>query len=59
MINQFVLLVHRLRPSLRFVHWNQEGWKTGLCSVPPLGQVLLVTAVLLLISLLSYSPIRY
>nr|XP_043891255.1 tubulin epsilon chain isoform X2 [Solea senegalensis] len=27
----------RLRPSLPFVSWNQEGWKTGLCSVPPVG----------------------
>ncbi|XP_037304949.1 tubulin epsilon chain isoform X3 [Pungitius pungitius] len=27
----------RLKPSLPFVSWNQEGWKTGLCSVPPVG----------------------
>uniref|UniRef100_A0A3Q2X489 Tubulin epsilon 1 n=1 Tax=Haplochromis burtoni TaxID=8153 RepID=A0A3Q2X489_HAPBU len=27
----------RLRPSLPFVSWNQEGWKTSLCSVPPVG----------------------
>ncbi|ETE72847.1 Tubulin epsilon chain, partial [Ophiophagus hannah] len=27
----------RLKPSLQFVSWNQEGWKTGLCSVPPVG----------------------
>ena len=27
----------RLRPKLKFIHWNQEGWKTGLCSVPPVG----------------------
>ncbi|XP_047429921.1 tubulin epsilon chain isoform X2 [Mugil cephalus] len=27
----------RLRPSLPFVSWNQEGWKTGLCSIPPVG----------------------
>ena len=31
--------IERLRPSLHFVHWNQQGWKTGLCSVPPSGQV--------------------
>ncbi|XP_064394668.1 tubulin epsilon chain-like [Halichondria panicea] len=30
--------IERLRPSLHFVHWNQQGWKTGLCSVPPSGQ---------------------
>uniref|UniRef100_A0A3P9HWC3 Tubulin, epsilon 1 n=1 Tax=Oryzias latipes TaxID=8090 RepID=A0A3P9HWC3_ORYLA len=29
--------IERLRPSLSFVSWNQEGWKTGLCSVPPVG----------------------
>ena len=29
----------RLRSSLHFIHWNQEGWKTGLCSAPPVGQV--------------------
>nr|XP_056712340.1 tubulin epsilon chain isoform X2 [Euleptes europaea] len=27
----------RLKPLLNFVPWNQEGWKTGLCSVPPVG----------------------
>lgn len=27
----------RLRHSLPFVSWNQEGWKTGLCSIPPVG----------------------
>ncbi|XP_078600769.1 tubulin epsilon chain-like [Branchiostoma floridae x Branchiostoma japonicum] len=30
--------IDRLKPSLQFIHWNQEGWKTGLCSVPPVGQ---------------------
>ena len=28
----------RLKPSLDFVYWNTEGWKTGLCNVPPVGQ---------------------
>ena len=32
--------IERLQSSLHFVHWNQQGWKTGLCSVPPIGQVL-------------------
>ncbi|XP_072411857.1 tubulin epsilon chain isoform X2 [Chiloscyllium punctatum] len=27
----------RLKPSLQFIPWNQEGWKTSLCSVPPVG----------------------
>ncbi|XP_065886602.1 tubulin epsilon chain-like [Dysidea avara] len=30
--------IDRLRSSLHFIHWNQEGWKTGLCSAPPVGQ---------------------
>nr|XP_031535991.1 tubulin epsilon chain isoform X2 [Vicugna pacos] len=29
--------IERLKPSLQFVSWNQEGWKTSLCSVPPVG----------------------
>lgn len=29
--------IERLKPSLKFIYWNQEGWKTGLCSVPPVG----------------------
>ncbi|XP_041471461.1 tubulin epsilon chain-like [Lytechinus variegatus] len=29
--------IDRLRPSLNFIHWNTDGWKTGLCSVPPVG----------------------
>ncbi|XP_077076356.1 tubulin epsilon chain isoform X2 [Siphateles boraxobius] len=27
--------IERLKPTLPFVPWNQEGWKTSLCSVPP------------------------
>nr|XP_045011555.1 tubulin epsilon chain isoform X2 [Jaculus jaculus] len=27
----------RLKPTLQFVSWNQDGWKTSLCSVPPVG----------------------
>lgn len=30
--------IERLKPNLKFIHWNQEGWKTGLCAVPPVGQ---------------------
>ncbi|KAJ8270779.1 hypothetical protein GJAV_G00119190 [Gymnothorax javanicus] len=29
--------IERLKPTLPFISWNQEGWKTGLCSVPPVG----------------------
>ncbi|CAH1785919.1 unnamed protein product [Owenia fusiformis] len=30
--------IDRLKPSLKFIGWNNEGWKTGLCNVPPVGQ---------------------
>ena len=30
--------IDRLKPNLNFIYWNQEGWKTGLCSVPPVNQ---------------------
>ncbi|KAI8927116.1 tubulin, epsilon 1 [Entophlyctis helioformis] len=30
--------IDRMRKTLRFVPWNVDGWKTGLCSVPPIGQ---------------------
>ena len=33
----FEFLYLRLKPSLQFISWNQEGWKTSLCSVPPVG----------------------
>ncbi|XP_069742929.1 tubulin epsilon chain [Narcine bancroftii] len=29
--------IERLKHSLQFVSWNQEGWKTSLCSIPPVG----------------------
>lgn len=25
----------RVQEGLKFVYWNQSGWKTGLCSMPP------------------------
>ena len=30
--------VVRMTSSLNFVNWNKEGWKVGLCDVPPGGQ---------------------
>ncbi|KAH8026076.1 hypothetical protein HPB51_015425 [Rhipicephalus microplus] len=32
------LPARRLRAGLKFVHWNQDGWKTGLCSAAPVHQ---------------------
>ncbi|KAG2450093.1 hypothetical protein HYH02_000197 [Chlamydomonas schloesseri] len=29
--------VARLRPQLKMVHWNSEGFKLGICSTPPVG----------------------
>ncbi|KAJ3270606.1 Tubulin epsilon chain [Terramyces sp. JEL0728] len=30
--------IDRIRHQLNFVPWNVDGWKTGLCDIPPLGQ---------------------
>jgi tubulin epsilon len=30
--------IEKLKSGLNFISWNSEGWKTGLCSVPPFGQ---------------------
>jgi tubulin epsilon len=30
--------IEKLRTQLNFISWNQEGWKTGLCSQPAHGQ---------------------
>ncbi|EGD72884.1 tubulin [Salpingoeca rosetta] len=30
--------IDRVKSKLHFVKWNQEGWKTGLCAQPPVGQ---------------------
>ncbi|RLN73485.1 hypothetical protein BBJ28_00010377 [Nothophytophthora sp. Chile5] len=30
--------IHRLQSEVRMIHWNQEGFKVGLCAVPPVGQ---------------------
>ncbi|TPX41447.1 hypothetical protein SeMB42_g05061 [Synchytrium endobioticum] len=30
--------IDKMKPTLKFASWNQEGWKTGLCSTPAPGQ---------------------
>ncbi len=30
--------IDRLRPKLKMVHWNEDGFKIGLCSAPPAHQ---------------------
>eukprot|EP00043_Microstomoeca_roanoka_P011889 m.112422 g.112422 ORF g.112422 m.112422 type:complete len:567 (-) comp15325_c2_seq6:239-1939(-) len=30
--------IDRMRSKIQFANWNQEGWKTGLCAQPPVGQ---------------------
>ncbi|ORX77211.1 tubulin nucleotide-binding domain-like protein [Anaeromyces robustus] len=30
--------IEKLKSQLDFIYWNQEGWKTGICSTPSLGQ---------------------
>jgi tubulin epsilon len=34
--------IEKLKNQVRFIPWNREGWKTGLCSFPPVNQVLLL-----------------
>lgn len=29
--------IQRLQSEVRMIHWNQEGFKVGVCSVPPVG----------------------
>jgi tubulin epsilon len=31
--------IEKVKKSLNFVSWNPNGWKTGLCDVPNIGQV--------------------
>ncbi|KAL5262152.1 hypothetical protein ACHWQZ_G007749 [Mnemiopsis leidyi] len=31
--------VDRLSENTKFIYWNKDGWKTGLCSVPPIKQM--------------------
>ena len=26
-----------MRKQTKFIHWNEEGWKAGICSAPPVG----------------------
>jgi len=30
--------IEKLKSQLNFIYWNQDGWKTGICSTPALGQ---------------------
>ena len=45
--------IDRLSEQLRFIYWNKDGWKTGLCSVPPTNQLYSV------LSLSNNTCLRY
>ncbi|KAI9141926.1 Tubulin/FtsZ family, GTPase domain-containing protein [Paraphysoderma sedebokerense] len=30
--------IERMKSNLNFIWWNQDGWKTGICKVPPVNQ---------------------
>ena len=32
--------IDKLSEQMNFIHWNKDGWKTGLCNVPPVKQVI-------------------
>lgn len=46
--------ISRMKETMRFVKWNQDGWKTSLCSVPSLNR-----PVLSVMSICNHSAIRY
>ena len=31
--------ITRIKKTIQMVHWNQDGFKIGLCSVPSISQV--------------------
>jgi tubulin epsilon len=37
--------ITRVKKSLNFVGWNADGWKTGMCDIPPVGQTHSVLAL--------------
>lgn len=45
--------VMRLKPNLRMVHWNSDGFKLGICSKPPVGRRF--ACCLLYAAFLTYS----
>ena len=51
--------VMRLKPKLRMVHWNSDGFKLGICSKPPVGEPTLSNDVLQCCSSQLTLPKRY
>ena len=45
--------VDRLSDCTKFIYWNKDGWKTGLCSVPPIKQMYSI------LSLANNTSIKY
>jgi tubulin epsilon len=45
--------VDRLSENTKFIYWNRDGWKTGLCSVPPIKQMYSI------LSLANNTSIKY
>ena len=45
--------IDKLSEHTNFIYWNKEGWKTGLCSVPPIKQQYSV------LSLANTTAIKY
>lgn len=45
--------IDKLSENMNFIYWNTDGWKTGLCSVPPLNQIYSV------LSLSNNTCVRY
>ena len=45
--------IDKLSENTNFIYWNKDGWKTGICSVPPIKQMYSV------LSLANNTCIRY
>ncbi len=39
MISDVQRNIERMRRDIHMVYWNEEGFKVGLCTVPPVSQV--------------------
>lgn len=45
--------VDKLSENTKFISWNRDGWKTGLCAVPPINQMYSI------LSLANNTSIKY
>lgn len=44
--------IKKLKEQCEMIHWNKEGFKYGICNVPPVGQV----SALYFFEIFVYNP---